>query len=675
MEGGRRTRARRLNAFHELQSASASTLEALEALSRLLNSESGQLSFGQEPRLSFALLKKHALQLSVQAHKCTRLLTTITGKEDAALRAALSGQLKQIGQLLEDNPLPENEALFRRLPAGWQATVGQYLQQEFCSTLRLEQAQPCQPFTLTTAAGWYFFHKAKLFPRINHSLQQLDNTSWASLTAVSAKIQHLIMTCPLPDTLRDGLNAELRHLFSQHETHSFALFPQVHSEDGKRSSFAGLCPALRQIAAREAGAVEEAYKHILASLYAPQSLAYIETKGLRHERTGLAVLCLPESAICAEARCSQQMAVKKINGLQSADAPNPLWKGYSGSAGLAAGTVHMIRSLADTGSLPEQVIAVVPQASMEWTPLLPRIAALLIEADCGLHPLLSLAREFHLPVVSGPQGACSLLHDGMPVTVDATHGLVYAGIIKALVEKATPRPNSRAGSPAAKTLRTLCAVAGVSPVTTGTLPLVNAADASGCSTMLDLVFWCRFRAAQALLQYMPPKGAVCLSPSLCFEYYDIEGVVPADASDNEALVQEVQEAADALLLQPLWRGMRQQVELESERIAALNGSTLKNTVLLGPKYCTLQLAGADFLLCLMADADDHGRYFHLMLWLEDTRPRAAERLSLLAPLLQSHDLTVQATQNCLRAFSIRKDRHGFENDLHFLGTVTIQALA
>lgn len=666
-------------------------MDALEALSSLNTGIHGEPPRRQRQKsgLSFTFLKKLGLQLGVQAHKCTRLLAVISGKEDAALRGVLAGQLQQLGRLLEDNPRPDEGPLFRRLghATGRQDEADQYFQYSASSEVRLNQAGQDRAFIISKAAGRYFFQTAGLFPRINHCLQQLDSSNRASLTAVSARIRQLIMSCPLPEALQDGLAHELHALFSLPKQTTLALFPRVHSEDGQRSSFAGLIPPLRQIDRQEPEAMAQAYKKILASLYSPQSLAYMEARGLRHEGTGLSALCVPECAVFAVVRSNNNTLFTaaarmktKLQRRHGNDLPAPLLQGSSGSTGIAAGKVQIIRNLDDIDTLPEDRVAVLAKARVDWVLLLPRIAALIVEEemDAGghTHSLITLAREFGLPLVCGLAQADSILQEGMQVTVDAGQGLVYAGLIDNLVRNAPPRPRSTANSPVAQALTALCELSGACHDPKHTLPSLSQSPASGCTTLptlLDLILACRLRAIQTLLRHSSRGGILQLAPSLTFSCYDMDGLLPGQGNSGQMLAVE---SLHAPLLRLLWQGMSEELELHPDRIATLDCSRLKNSVLLGRKCCTVQFAAQDFLIHLTAEQDRHEQHSRFMLLLEDGRAGGRpKRLQLIANRLTAHGLQVQASDTSLRMVNTRTDSQRVEQNLHLLGALIIQALA
>ncbi|MDO5674621.1 MAG: PEP/pyruvate-binding domain-containing protein [bacterium] len=552
---------RNVNSFKELCSASSSALDALDALANLHKGISEVAVRRQEQGLSFSLLKKLGLQLSVQAHKCIRLLTVISGEDDAVLRSALNGQLQNLATILGDGPPSENEPLFQRLRSGRQDTACASVQQKAFPEIRFKR-DTCSPaFIINKAAGRRFFHAARLYARINHSLQQLDYSNSASLALLSADIQRLIMTAPLPDEVQTGLVQELQELFSPQEKGAIALFPQVHSEDGSRSSFAGLIPALRQIAWNVAGAAEQAYKEILAALYSPHCLVYMEARGLRHESTGISVLCVPEDAILSRALTQPPQPLL-------AEPSAPLLQGCTGS------------------------------------PVVKALSALCRLTGANLAPLAS---DCMLPPLRGTAEACG--------------------------------------------------------------------STSMYTSMLDLILACRCRALQALLCQSSHGGILQLTPALRFFLYSIDELLsarlPTQGNDEQILAAE---PLTAPLLQALWRGMRQQVEVEPGRMAALDVSVLKNSVLLNGKCCTLQVVCPDFFFNLTAEQDRHGQNFRLVVLLEDSRVGSAQRLSQLADLLVGHGLRVQAAGQSLRALVARTSFQPFEHDLRLLGALAIQTL-
>lgn len=684
----------KLAAFRELRSSSNSALAALEALFKLeakLEAQPGQQRQKQWPPLSFLVLKKHCLQLSVQAHKCIRLLATITDEDSLALQTALRSQLQSLARLLEDLPAGSSEARFLPIRSAEQNQIDAYLQEDEAVNCNLDQAKcSTKGCIITRTASRHFFRAGSLFPRINHALQQLDCSNLQSLLTISANIQQLILACPLSTELENDFAQAWQQLNPADDPDlQLFLYPRVHSEDGSRSSFAGLYPAKIRLGNCRMQSLIQAYKQILVSLYSPQCLMYMQTKGLRHERTEISALFLVDT--CAAPAVSfdrmldgseippplphpeQTSAAKKTSRINlCAKACSPLLlAGQGASSGTVVGTVRIIHSLDDICALPEHTIAVVREASMDWLLLLPHIAALLIEAKGGTAPLLILARECSLPVVCGLENAASILQDGMQVTVDAKRGAVFHGIHAASLQLASPLPRTTAGAPVEQILRQICSLSGATRIFQPDWLALREPGILTCTSMLDIIRWCRFRAAQALLHQSKEKAVQLSAASLSFGV--VHSVLPAQAPDVISAITTMEDIAPPPLHE-LWQGMAKQVQpypLNQRRVERLN---LKNSVLLGDKYCTVEMLCAYFSLYIDVDMDEPAQTFRLLFLLQDTRPNASERLQQLVEFMTIHGFVAQAGDTQLVAASTVTKRQIFVQHLGNLGTVCIQAL-
>ena len=296
------------HSFHAIRQAGKSALDALDALA-LLQAGLSKQSLAQGPgrTLSFLLLKKHCLQLSVQAHKCIHLLASMTGSKEEALRAVFTEQLQAIDTLLGHSPLPDAGPLLIPLNKSNQRLARPFFQAnpDAFSAALPPSSPSLQGFVISRNASRYFFHTdGQLFPRINHALQQLDASRLETVFTISARIEALILAQPLPDALKNELENYCRSLGQSSRHASITCIARVQSEDGKRSSFAGLCPVQKTTLGGEVDNLERVYKAMLASLYSPQCLTYMLARGLRHERTEMEVLCIctKDDAVCAETR-------------------------------------------------------------------------------------------------------------------------------------------------------------------------------------------------------------------------------------------------------------------------------------------------------------------------------------------------------------------------------------
>lgn len=124
-------------------------------------------------------------------------------------------------------------------------------------------------------------------------------------------------------------------------------------------------------------------------------------------------------------------------------------RGTPASRGLARGRIAVVREW-PTGMTvgPSTVLATdMPRAAL--SPLLNTAAALVCAHGGVLATLVTLAREYRVPVVIGLGAELELLPDGMDVWVDGTHGLVCSfdprGAWRASVEQLARVPASDDG--------------------------------------------------------------------------------------------------------------------------------------------------------------------------------------------------------------------------------------
>ena len=123
-----------------------------------------------------------------------------------------------------------------------------------------------------------------------------------------------------------------------------------------------------------------------------------------------------------------------------------LLSGYIGSPGVAAGPVFSLESGESLAEVPAGVVLVVRRTAPELAPVLPRIAALLVEMGSATGHLILVAREYGVPALVEVQGAAGL-PAGEVVTVDAFHGKVYQGQVEDLLRYQRPHPRYAPDAP------------------------------------------------------------------------------------------------------------------------------------------------------------------------------------------------------------------------------------
>ena len=100
------------------------------------------------------------------------------------------------------------------------------------------------------------------------------------------------------------------------------------------------------------------------------------------------------------------------------------FEGYPGAPGIAEGTARVIVSFEDFPKLQLGEILVCPYTATAWTPLFPKIKAVVTDTGGMLTHAAIAAREYEIPAVVGTWRATSSIRDGDIVRVDGNKGIV-----------------------------------------------------------------------------------------------------------------------------------------------------------------------------------------------------------------------------------------------------------
>ena len=99
-------------------------------------------------------------------------------------------------------------------------------------------------------------------------------------------------------------------------------------------------------------------------------------------------------------------------------------KGFAGALGIVEGTVRRLDRLEDSDQLQPGEILVTTMTNIGWTPLFPRVAAIVTDLGAPLSHAAIVARELGIPAVVGCGDATMRLKTGDRVRVDGGQGLV-----------------------------------------------------------------------------------------------------------------------------------------------------------------------------------------------------------------------------------------------------------
>jgi pyruvate,water dikinase len=108
----------------------------------------------------------------------------------------------------------------------------------------------------------------------------------------------------------------------------------------------------------------------------------------------------------------------------AAPASSTLLRGAAGSAGVVVGFVRRLDLPDQAGELQPGEILVTAMTDISWTPLFPRLAAVVTDVGAPLSHAAIVARELGIPAVVGCGDATLRLHTGDRVRVDGGKGVV-----------------------------------------------------------------------------------------------------------------------------------------------------------------------------------------------------------------------------------------------------------
>lgn len=124
-----------------------------------------------------------------------------------------------------------------------------------------------------------------------------------------------------------------------------------------------------------------------------------------------------------------------------------LVKGLAASPGIASGKVRKVNNKEELPLVQEGDILVAVMTDPDMIPAMKKCAGIVTDEGGRTCHAAIISRELQIPCIVGTGEATQVLEDGMEVTMDATRGVVYAGIVSEKEDKtvkATPATNQAA---------------------------------------------------------------------------------------------------------------------------------------------------------------------------------------------------------------------------------------
>jgi len=141
-----------------------------------------------------------------------------------------------------------------------------------------------------------------------------------------------------------------------------------------------------------------------------------------------------------------------------------LVRGLGSSPGMGMGKVKIIKSSKEIKNMDRGDVLVTEMTTPDFVPAMKKAAAIVTDTGGMTSHAAIVSRELGVPCVVGTGNATSVLKDGMDISVDGSHGIIYEGLVSA--PEAAAKPGASASA---------VAVAAAAPIT-GTKVYVNLAD-------------------------------------------------------------------------------------------------------------------------------------------------------------------------------------------------------
>jgi pyruvate, water dikinase len=199
-------------------------------------------------------------------------------------------------------------------------------------------------------------------------------------------------------------------------------------------------------------------------------------------------LLLPETAVPAPEELCASCADYKILLSDT---------GAVAHAGVGAGLVRIVQSNEDMAEFPDGAVLVTRYTAPWLARIVPKARAIISERGSVAGHLATIAREFRVPALIGVEGATDILAEGMEITLDAHHRIIYAGRVEELIRYQLMQPTVFEDAPEFRLLRRI--LSRVAPLHLTDPQSTNFAP-KGCRSAHDMIRFIHEKAVQELME-------------------------------------------------------------------------------------------------------------------------------------------------------------------------------
>jgi len=242
---------------------------------------------GQGSQVGLDFLRSRYIAASAKVYKMIRHLNSISGGRYPLLMTVFNNIRGKIDQALEEGDgRGDGEWLIplEALPPGSAHLAGN----KAANLAGLTNAGlPVPPgFVVTTTAFQRFMDHTGLGGQLRQALMLMDGPGLEEVEAFSRLLRGKVSSAPLPPGLAEEMTAAGRDLAALGAGGRLSLRSSAVGEDTS-SSFAGLYRSVLGVAPED---MADAYRAVVAALYAPEAVVYRRQRGLLDQDAEMAVL-------------------------------------------------------------------------------------------------------------------------------------------------------------------------------------------------------------------------------------------------------------------------------------------------------------------------------------------------------------------------------------------------
>jgi pyruvate,water dikinase len=168
----------------------------------------------------------------------------------------------------------------------------------------------------------------------------------------------------------------------------------------------------------------------------PQDIEYAIEKGNIY-----IVQSRPITTLKQETKIEKKEKVKEEGkGTVEMSEAKILLRGFGASPGIGIGKVKIILNAKEISRMERGEVLVTEMTTPDFVPAMKKASAIVTNTGGTTSHAAIVSRELGIPCVVGTGNATEVLKDGMNVSVDGTHGIVYDGIVGIAEEKKEEKP-------------------------------------------------------------------------------------------------------------------------------------------------------------------------------------------------------------------------------------------